>query len=54
METRDIWCQNWSDLTELYDLRLCRVVISLHCGDTTDTGNAGRNERPDGRQAGED
>jgi hypothetical protein len=24
--TRDIWCQKWSDLTELSDLRLCLVT----------------------------
>jgi hypothetical protein len=31
-----------SDLTELLDLRLCYIVISVHYGNTTDTGNTGK------------
>jgi hypothetical protein len=49
-EKHDIWCQKWSDLTELLDLRLRRVVILLHYGDATDTGNAESNSGKGRRQ----
>jgi hypothetical protein len=38
--------------TELANLRLHSIVISLYYGDATDTGNTGKVERQNGRQQG--